>query len=51
LRASYVLQKPYCEGLIKNNYIGRTFIMPNQEQRNKNLKIKLIPSSNEELAA
>ena len=41
LRASYVLQKPYCEGLIKNNYIGRTFIMPNQEQRNKNLKIKL----------
>ena len=41
LRASYILQKPYCEGLIKNNYIGRTFIMPNQEQRNKNLKIKL----------
>jgi len=41
LRASYVLQKPYCEGLIKNNYIGRTFIMPNQEERNKNLKIKL----------
>jgi amidophosphoribosyltransferase len=41
LRASYILQKPYCEGLIKNNYIGRTFIMPNQEQRNKDLKIKL----------
>ena len=41
LRVSYVLKKPYCEGLIKNNYIGRTFIMPNQEQRNKNLKIKL----------
>jgi amidophosphoribosyltransferase len=41
LQASYILQKPYCEGLIKNNYIGRTFIMPNQEQRNKNLKIKL----------
>jgi amidophosphoribosyltransferase len=41
LRASYVLNKPYCEGLIKNNYIGRTFIMPNQKQRKKNLKIKL----------
>jgi amidophosphoribosyltransferase len=41
LRASYVLQKPYCEGLIKNNYIGRTFIMPNQEQRKKNIKMKL----------
>ena len=41
LQVSYVLKKPYCEGLIKNNYIGRTFIMPDQEQRNKNLKIKL----------
>ena len=41
LRVSYLLNKPYCEGLIKNNYIGRTFIMPNQEQRKKNLKLKL----------
>jgi amidophosphoribosyltransferase len=41
LRLSYILNKPYCEGLIKNNYIGRTFIMPNQEQRKKNLKMKL----------
>ena len=41
LRLSYVLNKPYCEGLIKNNYIGRTFIMSSQKQRKKNLKIKL----------
>lgn len=41
LRASYVLQKPYCEGLIKNNYVGRTFIMPSQTERKKSLKMKL----------
>lgn len=41
LRASYILQKPYCEGLIKNSYIGRTFIMPSQYERKKNLKMKL----------
>jgi len=41
LRASYILQKPYCEGLIKNAYVGRTFIMPSQSERKKNLKMKL----------
>ena len=41
LRTSYVLQKPYCEGLIKNNYIGRTFIMPSQKERTKSIKMKL----------
>jgi amidophosphoribosyltransferase len=41
LRAAYVLGKPYCEGLIKNNYIGRTFIMPTQASRNRNLRLKL----------
>jgi len=41
LRASYVLQKPYCEGLIKNAYVGRTFIMPSQQERKKTLKMKL----------
>src|SRR5579885_2281216 len=32
---------PVVEGLIKNRYIGRTFIMPKQEQREKNVKLKL----------
>jgi amidophosphoribosyltransferase len=34
---------PVVEGLIKNRYIGRTFIMPKQEQREKNVKLKLNP--------
>jgi amidophosphoribosyltransferase len=41
LRASYILQKPYCEGLIKNAYVGRTFIMPSQTERKRFLKMKL----------
>ena len=32
---------PYGEGLIKNRYIGRTFIQPNQSQREKGVRIKL----------
>lgn len=32
---------PVIEGLIKNRYIGRTFIMPKQDQREKNVKLKL----------
>ncbi|MEZ5814528.1 MAG: amidophosphoribosyltransferase [Alphaproteobacteria bacterium] len=31
------------EGFIKNRYIGRTFIMPGQEQREKSVKQKLNP--------
>jgi amidophosphoribosyltransferase len=41
LRLSYVLGKPYCEGFIKNNYVGRTFIMPNQKVRQNSIKMKL----------
>ena len=41
LRLSYVLKKPYCEGFIKNNYVGRTFIMPNQKVRQNSIKMKL----------
>jgi len=41
LRASYILQKTYCEGLIKNAYVGRTFIMPSQQERKRSLKMKL----------
>ena len=35
----------YREGFIKNRYIGRTFIMPGQEQRNKSVSQKLHPLS------
>lgn len=31
------------EGFVKNRYIGRTFIMPGQEQRHKSVKQKLNP--------
>jgi amidophosphoribosyltransferase len=31
----------YSEGLIKNRYIARTFIMPGQKQRKKSVKQKL----------
>jgi len=34
---------PYAEGLIKNRYIGRTFIMPNQVMRDNAVTVKLNP--------
>lgn len=34
---------PYGEGLIKNRYIGRTFIQPNQAIREQGVKVKLNP--------
>ncbi|PCJ98163.1 MAG: amidophosphoribosyltransferase [Zetaproteobacteria bacterium] len=33
------------EGFVKNRYIGRTFIMPGQEEREKSVKQKLNPIS------
>lgn len=41
LQLSYHLGVVYREGFIKNRYIGRTFIMPGQQQRKKSVKQKL----------
>src|SRR5699024_11046437 len=37
------LQVKYREGFVKNRYIGRTFIMPGQERREKSVRQKLNP--------
>lgn len=36
---------PFSEGLIKNRYVGRTFIQPDQSQRQLGVKLKLNPLS------
>lgn len=36
-------QIPYKDGIIKNRYIGRTFINPNETKRTKDIFIKLNP--------
>ena len=41
LPLAYDLNVKYREGFIKNRYIGRTFIMPGQEQRKRSVKHKL----------
>ncbi|KAJ1892658.1 amidophosphoribosyltransferase [Kickxella alabastrina] len=41
LQLSHELGLPYREGFNKNRYIGRTFIMPGQEMRRKNVRRKL----------
>ncbi|MDH3621581.1 MAG: amidophosphoribosyltransferase [Gammaproteobacteria bacterium] len=41
LQVAYHLGVKYREGFIKNRYIGRTFIMPGQEERVKSVRRKL----------
>ncbi len=41
LQLAHKLEVKYSEGLIKNRYIARTFIMPGQKQRKKSVRQKL----------
>jgi amidophosphoribosyltransferase len=41
LEVAKKLHIPYRDGFVKNRYIGRTFIMPGQQERKKNVRAKL----------
>lgn len=41
LQCAVLLQLPYREGFVKNRYIGRTFIMPDQKERKLSVRRKL----------
>lgn len=43
LQIAHEINVPFREGLVKNRYIGRTFIMPGQEIRKKSVRQKLNP--------
>ncbi len=40
-QVAQILGVKYREGFVKNRYVGRTFIMPGQEQRSKSVRSKL----------
>lgn len=41
LQIAQLIDKPYRQGFVKNRYVGRTFIMPGQQQRKKSVRRKL----------
>ncbi|MEM1213355.1 MAG: amidophosphoribosyltransferase, partial [Planctomycetota bacterium] len=43
LELAHTLNLKYREGFVKNRYIGRTFIMPGQDQRKSSVRKKLNP--------
>lgn len=47
LRIAHELGVPYRQGYVKNRYVGRTFIMPGQEQRKNSVRRKLNTISSE----
>lgn len=47
LQIAKIINKPYRQGFVKNRYVGRTFIMPGQEQRKSSVRRKLNTISSE----
>ncbi|CAB4253032.1 similar to Saccharomyces cerevisiae YMR300C ADE4 Phosphoribosylpyrophosphate amidotransferase [Maudiozyma barnettii] len=47
LQCAHTLGKPYREAFVKNRYVGRTFIMPNQKERVSSVRRKLNPMKTE----
>lgn len=47
LEIANTLDLPYRQGYVKNRYIGRTFIMPGQQQRRRSVRRKLNAISSE----
>ncbi|RBW63629.1 amidophosphoribosyltransferase [Vibrionales bacterium C3R12] len=41
LQIAQAIDTPYRQGFVKNRYVGRTFIMPGQQQRKKSVRRKL----------
>lgn len=41
LEIARIVNRPYRQGFVKNRYVGRTFIMPGQQQRRQSVRRKL----------